>query len=83
MSSEVLDLGRTPDVSDYASSIEEAERSLKIDAIRQASRQEIKGEEFCLTCGEELHQVPGQFPKRWCNSECRDRYEKMNAMKGR
>ena len=41
---------------------------------RKANQKEVNATGKCLYCEEPLN-IPGQ---RWCNAECRDRWEKEN-----
>lgn len=47
-----------------------------IQAIRQnAEKMEVEATGECLFCGEELDQS-GPVPMRWCDADCRDKWEK-------
>lgn len=65
------------DPLDNAAEAEEMFRNSAINSIR-AKQKPIVAEPECLHCLEPLIQLPdpAQPPRRWCNADCRDQWQR-------
>lgn len=61
------------DLFDAASELEEFQRQRAITDARRAQPAAV-ATGYCLDCGE-----PVAAPRRWCNRECAERWERDNA----
>ena len=59
------------DIIDKANELVEQTDSLALKAIRAKLKPEAEFTGECLWCSEEL-----QAPRRWCDADCRDAWEK-------
>jgi len=60
------------DIFDQATEREIQEREIALSLAR-AQKRTIEATGFCLSCGEKVTEE-----KRWCDSTCRDDWEKWN-----
>lgn len=59
------------DIIDNANDLVELTDSLAVKAIRNNLKPEAEATGECLWCAEELEK-----PRRWCDSDCRDLWER-------
>ena len=67
------------DVIDQASHLEQMASDMKVKEIQaNANKLEVEPIEQCLYCGEKYEENSN---KRWCDSFCRDLYEKQKLFR--
>jgi hypothetical protein len=66
------------DIIDNANDLVELTDSLAVKAIRQNLKPEAEATGECLWCSEAL-----ELPKRWCDTDCRDLWEKDRKRRNR
>lgn len=64
------------DDADKAAEQQELMETRQIQQLRElAGRQEVGATGACLSCGELLN----DYDRRWCDADCRDDWERLNA----
>jgi RNA polymerase-binding transcription factor DksA len=59
------------DIIDKANDLVEQTDSLALRAVRSKLKPEVEATGYCLACGEDV-----EAPRRWCDADCRDMWEK-------
>lgn len=59
------------DIIDKANDLVEQTDSMALRAVRAKLKPEAEPTGYCLACGEDV--AP---PRRWCDADCRDMWEK-------